>query len=121
MGLYFNVTNLDFDVLELAPLSFCFLVNVNTLVIIRNIIESITNQFRHNSNAFTYGQVLRPVTYIKVDWYWIILPISSVLLAAVVLGTTVFVNYHREPPPWKSALLPLLFYSLGSGGRRIPG
>ena len=114
-GLSFNMTTIPDPgwSVQSAVTPEIFLENTNTSGIIQDIAASMTDRIRHSgANASALGSTLRPLTYIRVDWYWIILPIALVLLSAIVLVMTIWDNSCRGAPLWKSGLMPLLFHGL---------
>lgn len=87
--------------------------NKNHSGIMENIAASMTDRIRENANpeqAYANGKVFRPVTYIKVKWEWLILPLSLVVMSSLLFCQAVIKK--SEAPLWKSALLPLLFHGL---------
>jgi hypothetical protein len=119
-GLSFNMSTVPDPSLspKLPAYSQVFYENANTSGIIEDIAASVTDRIRHNGgNVFASGVTLRPLTYIRVDWYWIILPVASVLLSVVALVMTIWENQRRGAPLWKSGLMPLLFHGLEGWSR----
>ncbi|RHZ56264.1 DUF3176 domain-containing protein [Aspergillus thermomutatus] len=55
------------------------------------------------------GRVMRSMTYVAVQWQWIVLPVLVWLLGAVTLVGTVWKTRRARAPKWRNDPLPLLF------------
>ncbi|RYC59420.1 hypothetical protein CHU98_g6781 [Xylaria longipes] len=82
----------------------------------RNVEETLSNQIRSSSpgdNGWAEmwpGQAFYEETYWQVHWYWILLPVTEVLLAASLLAVSITVS--RAQPLFKSSALALLYHGL---------
>jgi hypothetical protein len=55
------------------------------------------------------GRVMRSMTYVAVQWQWIVLPVLVWLLGVVTLVGTVWKTRRAGAPKWRNGPLPLLF------------
>jgi hypothetical protein len=55
------------------------------------------------------GRVMRSMTYVAVQWQWIVLPVLVWLLGVVTLIGTVWKTRRAGAPKWRNDPLPLLF------------
>ncbi|PKX96175.1 DUF3176 domain-containing protein [Aspergillus novofumigatus IBT 16806] len=55
------------------------------------------------------GRVMRSMTYVAVQWQWIVLPVLVWLLGVVTLVGTVWKTWRNGAPKWRNDPLPLLF------------
>ncbi|KAF2146994.1 uncharacterized protein K452DRAFT_330335 [Aplosporella prunicola CBS 121167] len=100
----------DFDGIDITEV---FLSSNNIFEMVSNITESITNHIRTGPNTTTVnGAVYYLETYVVIRWYWLILPGFLVVLSLIFFILTVLLDTKRNTPPWKSSLVPLLFYGL---------
>ncbi|KAI0593783.1 hypothetical protein F4775DRAFT_576504 [Biscogniauxia sp. FL1348] len=77
---------------------------------IQNITTSVTYALGHGKNATTIsGTTFTDETYIRVRWEWLLLPIWTVLMSAVLLLATVIHSRRRKVAGWKSSSLLSLF------------
>ena len=71
----------------------------------------MTNLIRQSPNStLVSGTVQIPVTYVRVDWVWLIYPATLTLLAAAFLLTAMLRSMGETRLIWKSSCLPLLFH-----------
>lgn len=77
------------------------------------IANSMTNYIRNSVNSTRhYGEAYVPQTYISVHWPWLILPVSLVVLAAILLLASIVLSRGSRTPLWKSSTIPFLFHGL---------
>ncbi|KAJ4421982.1 hypothetical protein N0V82_003378 [Gnomoniopsis sp. IMI 355080] len=70
---------------------------------------SMSNRMLVNPNATTvYGGVFGEQTIIRVQWWWLSLPVFLELIATLFLAVTVTQTHKARQYPWKSSLMPLL-------------
>ncbi|KAF6831068.1 hypothetical protein CMUS01_07488 [Colletotrichum musicola] len=64
---------------------------------------------------FAVGSVIGTTVCTRFDWRWVLLPIILVCATAILLLAAI-VQSWRDPslPVWKTSVLPLLFYGVGS-------
>lgn len=82
------------------------------------IADATTNQFRLgvgrlvNSTEKVYGVALEQIPHTIFRWQWFLLPASLLVIDAVLLVWMVYrsIQHRYEEIPWKSSLLPLLYY-----------
>lgn len=73
----------------------------------------MTNTVRGVANATNVsGTVMGNVTFIHVNWLWIILPVVTVLLTILLLVLTIIENNRHGRTVWKASSLALLFHGL---------
>lgn len=82
----------------------------------RNIEETLSNQIRSSSpgdNGWAGmwpGEAFYEEAYWKVNWPWIVLPVTEVVFAALLLAISIIVT--RTQPLFKSSILALLYHGL---------
>lgn len=84
--------------------------------VMANIAESITLHLRQETpNSTTaLGAVWQQVTVVEIRWPWLILPVSIVLITAVLLIAAVLSSKSdiSAVTSWKSSSLPFLFHGI---------
>ena len=81
--------------------------------VLDDVAASLTNKIRQlNSTRSVDGHVRDTVTFVHVNWYWLIYPAALAILAALFLVISVVFSFERSGVVWKSAVLPLLFHPL---------
>ncbi|GIJ90257.1 hypothetical protein Asppvi_009210 [Aspergillus pseudoviridinutans] len=55
------------------------------------------------------GHVMRSITFVAVQWQWIVLPVLVWLLGVVTLVGTVWKTRRARAPKWRNDTLPLVF------------
>ncbi|KAL9042566.1 MAG: hypothetical protein Q9214_003738 [Letrouitia sp. 1 TL-2023] len=90
--------------------------------ILGNLSISITNGLRTTSdNPWTISGVPSSFeVYIQIQWAWMIVPFTTVILTSVFLLLTIYVSRQNKIPAWKSSLLAALL-SLNTDLRRDLG
>jgi hypothetical protein len=80
---------------------------------VRSMAESLTERIRtgQNSSAVS-GEAFATVTFIKVRWAWLVLPMALVAVSCAVLVIAIVQTQSTGMVPWKSSGLALLFYQL---------
>ncbi|KAF9872298.1 hypothetical protein CkaCkLH20_10125 [Colletotrichum karsti] len=92
--------------------------------------ESMTNQFRsglarqEGTESRVYGRALMDLTYIQIQWPWLILPAVLLVIDIISFGWVILrgLRHRKDEVVWKSHSLPLLFYKelfVTSEGARI--
>lgn len=77
------------------------------------IADSMTDRIRMGPNTTAFnGTVWSTDTYIKVNWLWLIYPLTLVLAGLLFLGSTVLFSTRNEGLAWKSSTLAMLFHGL---------
>ncbi|KAL4884735.1 hypothetical protein BJY04DRAFT_169911 [Aspergillus karnatakaensis] len=85
----------------------------NTLeTMLHNIAASVTKSGRDRSDIFINGTAFVSEVYVHVNWVWLCLPATVVLLTLVFLVLTVQVNKTQGGELWKSSILPVLYHGL---------
>ncbi|KAK2769905.1 hypothetical protein CKAH01_14920 [Colletotrichum kahawae] len=75
--------------------------------------NSMTEAFRISANNTVLdGVALSSVTYIKITWLPLVLPVALVLMTFTMLVVMIIRNNQRGMPIWKSSSLALLFHEL---------
>jgi hypothetical protein len=78
-----------------------------------NVSTSFTNALRQSPNGTTnVGQAWIMETYIRVNWAYLSLPATLVLLSIVTLVWTIVANRRHKTQLWKSNSLAVLFHQL---------
>lgn len=79
--------------------------------LVDEVANSMTEAFRTSANNTVLdGVALSSVTYIKITWLPLILPIALVLMTFTMLIVMIIRNNQRGMPIWKSSSLALLFH-----------
>jgi hypothetical protein len=85
----------------------------NVSLTVQNMVKSMSMRIRTGPNAtLAVGQALTDEAFIQVQWLWIILPASTVLLAIIFLGLTMWRSARARAPVWKSSGLAMLLHDM---------
>ena len=78
---------------------------------IQNVAESMTESMRTcpNSTAHT-GVALVNKTFIQVQWEWLALPMTLLVMTTVLLITVIIQTHRQKAVVWKSSSLAMLFH-----------
>lgn len=69
-----------------------------------NISTSMTYAIGNNPSAsFVTGMVITQEQFIRVSWYWIILPVVEILMGLAFLGATILYTQRKGVTTWKSS------------------
>ncbi|KAM3420598.1 hypothetical protein BST61_g3860 [Cercospora zeina] len=83
-------------------------------VLYSDVADSMTRYIR--SQAFgqqsAYGVAYAAQTFVSVQWKWIVLPVSLLILTFAFVALTVAQSVEKDIPLWKSHSMPSLLYSL---------
>lgn len=86
----------------------------NTTAIFENMASSMTDELRSRYNATAYGLTATTVVLVRVQWFWLALPLFVVLTSAVVLvAGMVDSRGATGVAVWKAKSTALLFHSVG--------
>ena len=77
-----------------------------------NLAESLTKMALDSDDNKVLGKAGTMVTFVRVQWLWLILPLILVLLGLIFLLVTRQASKKRKTPLWKASLWPLLFRGL---------
>lgn len=95
-----NVGNFIFTTLYDSP---------DLVATMEKIAVSMSNRMLVNPNATAvYGGVFGEQTIIRVQWWWMSLPVVLELIATVFFVVTVTQTHKSRQYPWKSSLMPLI-------------
>jgi hypothetical protein len=75
---------------------------------ISNIADAMTDVIRMNSALHVKGTAFTMETCIHVQWLWLLLPFTMLVLAAVLLGLTVSRTKKSDIPSWQSSALAVM-------------
>lgn len=78
----------------------------------KRLASTMTNYMLAQSQEKAIGSSYSNETYVRVRWAWGILPVTLVLLTALLLVATAVLSARRDMPTWKSSALPSLFHGL---------
>ena len=76
---------------------------------------AMTYHLREINHTTVFGENITTQVFVHVSWFWLLLPISSVLSGALVLFSAIRKTKRNGLHVWKSSQLALLFH-----GRDIP-
>ena len=80
---------------------------------IRNIADSMTESLRTGANGTTVpGRSYSRTTYIQVEWAWLALPVSLMVMSIILLMIVIMQTHVKGAAVWKSSSLALLFHQL---------
>ncbi|KAI1328637.1 hypothetical protein F5Y16DRAFT_398089 [Xylariaceae sp. FL0255] len=82
--------------------------------LIENMATAMTEVIRNSQNATNViaTAALRTRTYIEVQWIWLIYPLATVLLSALLVVAMVVRTALSDVPVWKNSVLSLLTYKI---------
>jgi hypothetical protein len=84
------------------------------------IAKSMTTHLRLSPNAVPIqGTQYNTVVYVRVNWFWMILPIAIVIFTSMFLVLTMLWNRRTKAPLWKSSALALLTHGLDEASERL--
>lgn len=73
---------------------------------------AMTNRLRDMSNLTVQGQSGSMELYIRVSWWWLLLPILTVIFGTILLVSVMIMTRKHKLPIWKTSELALLFHGL---------
>lgn len=79
-----------------------------------DVADSMTRHIRSQASdqQSAHGVAYAAQTFVSVQWEWIILPVSLLILTLAFVALTVAQSVEKEIPLWKSNSMPSLVYSL---------
>lgn len=77
-----------------------------------NLAQSLTRLALDSDDNKVLGNVGTMVTFVRVQWLWLILPLVLVFMGPIFLLVTRWASKKRNLPLWKASLWPLLFRGL---------
>ena len=113
-----GILRLDYDLSSvnnwLADPTNIYLSGLNTSINIPKTMDRVaaamSNRLRDLSNVTVQGQSEFMKLYIRVSWWWILLPISTVVFATIFLISIAITTRKHKMPIWKTSELALLFH-----------
>lgn len=79
---------------------------------VESIAHALTNYGLRNTNDTVRGRAFTEVTFVRVRWRWIILPILLELASIVLLVCTIVHSQSEGGPIWKSSVLALIYHGV---------
>lgn len=73
---------------------------------------AMTNQLRDISNVTVQGQSQSMQLHIRVSWWWLLLPILTVIFETILLISVMIITRRHKLPIWKTSELALLFHGI---------
>ena len=73
---------------------------------------AMSNRLRDISNLTIQGQSGSMELYIRVSWWWLLLPALNVIFGTILLISIMIVTRKHKLPIWKTSQLALLFHGL---------
>ena len=94
-----------------------------------NIAKALTKSFRDNAyiahgaanSNMTRGDAMIVVTYVRIQWVWLALPVTVLVISLICLASTISTTHRSALPIWGDNILPLLFLLPGSVERDQDG
>lgn len=81
--------------------------------LMHDIADSMTEVMRTSPNSTQFdGRALNSVTYIRIKWERLVLPLCAIVLSSLMLIVIIIRSRAGETPAWKSSSLALLFHGL---------
>lgn len=84
--------------------------------VLDNLARSMTNSIRNHGgpggSSVMYGHNQQTLVFVSVEWRWLILPFVVVLLAAVVIVSTIVQSSRHAYRIWKSSSLSLMYHGV---------
>lgn len=74
--------------------------------------EAMTNRLRDISSHTVSGQSGFMELYIRVSWWWLLLPVLCVIFGTILLISIMIATRKHKLPIWKASELALLFHGL---------
>lgn len=106
----------SFRFYQLADPTNIYLVGLNTSINIPKTMDRVaaamSNRLRDISDITVEGQSGSMELYIRVSWWWLLLPTSTVVFATFFLISITITTRKHKVPIWKTSELTLLFHGL---------
>lgn len=98
---------------EIIGLTYWYANEGNITRTFEGIATSLTNQLRRHDNVtMVNGTVYMPVTYVNVNWLWLVYPVLISISTSSFLVASMICSWQSGIPVWKSSSLALLFHGL---------
>ncbi|KAL2795139.1 hypothetical protein BJX66DRAFT_337144 [Aspergillus keveii] len=88
------------------------IMNTTLTRLLHNVAASLTQLGRDRANSTVRGTASVSQAYVRVNWVWISLPATVVVLTLVFLVLTLLANREQGAELWKSSILPVLYHGL---------
>ncbi|KAJ0423352.1 hypothetical protein BJY00DRAFT_310477 [Aspergillus carlsbadensis] len=88
------------------------IVNTTLPRLLHNVAASLTQLGRDRANSTLRGTASVSEAYVRVNWIWISLPATVVVLTLLFLVLTLLANRVHGAELWKSSILPVLYHGL---------
>jgi hypothetical protein len=82
-----------------------------------NIAHSMTNNIRQSSGELGGGIAYQAIPYVVVAWGWIALPLTLLVVALILLATTIIQTRKAGTKLWKTSSLAAFYHPLTETGR----
>jgi hypothetical protein len=79
---------------------------------LENIATALTNYGLEKTNETVRGRAYAEETYVKVRWWWILLPTLLQLSTLILFITTVVYSHRNGVPIWKSSVLAIVYHGV---------
>jgi hypothetical protein len=79
---------------------------------LENIATALTNYGLEKTNETVRGRAYAEETYVKVRWWWILLPTLLQLSTLILFITTVVYSHRSGVPIWKSSILAIIYHGV---------
>jgi hypothetical protein len=79
---------------------------------VSNVASALTNVLRQSAGSRIPGTALALEPYIAVQWLWLLLPLVIIVLALVVLGSTIFRTKRSGVPNWRTNALATMAHGI---------
>jgi hypothetical protein len=88
---------------------------------IGNLAQSMTNNIRQSSGQTSPGIAYQSLPYVVVIWAWMALPVLLLVIAFVLLASTIFRTKRKGTQLWKTSSLAAFYHPLTETGRERVG
>jgi hypothetical protein len=86
-----------------------------------NLAQSMTNNIRQSNGELGKGTAYQSIPYVSVQWAWLALPATLLIIAFILLTSTIFRTKRKGTQLWKGSSLAAFYHSLTETGRERVG
>jgi hypothetical protein len=88
---------------------------------IDNLAQIMTNNIRHSSVQTSFGTAYQSIPFVSVVWAWIALPAILLIIAFILLISTITITKKNNTQLWKTSSLAAFYHPLIEMGRHKVG
>jgi hypothetical protein len=86
-----------------------------------NLAQSMTTNVRQSGSQSAEGIAYQSIPYVSVQWGWITLPALLLIIAFILLASTIFRTKRKGTQLWKGSSLAAFYHPLTGDGREKVG